>query len=71
MSMNFLGLGATFPAGAFVHRYGIRLGTLLGLVLATGAYLAIYDATTRAQWYTNKVYLLDIYFFVAGNIQVH
>ncbi len=66
MSLNFLGLGAAFPAGMFAHRFGVHVCGFLSTSVSTICYLLIYDACLRPYLYATRVYLLAIYFFLAG-----
>ena len=66
LSLEWLGIGATLPAGTLIQKYGLRVGALIGLLVPTAAHLLIWSACRRPDWYSRHYYLLATYFFLAG-----
>lgn len=68
-SLGNFGVSIGLPAGIMCERLGSRWTSMVALILSSLGFMLLYSttfSTNTKQWYADKSWLQDIYFFVAG-----
>ena len=65
--MMNIGLGLGFLPGMFFDRFGPRLTSAAGLIISTGSYLLVWSTTFTFNFYSDKSWLMSIFFLFTGN----
>ena len=66
-SMSNFGISLGFPAGIVCEKFGPRIASLCGLIIASAGFTLLWSATLTEEFYSNKAGLQDIYYFISGN----
>ncbi|XP_063409263.1 uncharacterized protein LOC134692704 [Mytilus trossulus] len=65
-SMSNFGISLGFPAGIVCEKFGPRIASLCGLIIASAGFTLLWSATLTEEFYSNKAGLQDIYYFISG-----
>ncbi|CAC5410559.1 unnamed protein product [Mytilus coruscus] len=65
-SMSNFGISLGFPAGIVCEKFGPRIASLCGLIIASAGFTLLWSATLTEEFYANKAGLQDIYYFISG-----
>ena len=65
-SMSNFGISLGFPAGLICERFGSRIASLCGMVIATSGFVLLWTTAFSIEFYTARPALQDLYYFVAG-----
>lgn len=66
MSMEFIGLAFTLPAGRFIEKYGNRAGVFVGMIFSGGSHFLVWSACNNTEFYSNHFIILVFYFLLLG-----
>jgi hypothetical protein len=61
-----VGLGIGFVPGIFYDRFGPTLTSGAGLIVSVPVYLLIWSTVKYTEFYSKRIWLMAIYFFLAG-----
>ena len=65
--MSNFGISLGFPAGMVCEKFGPRIASLCGLLIASAGFGLLWSTTLMKDFYSDKPALQDLYYFLAGN----